>query len=348
MRRPRRGDRDPRPRNASWLVLAMAVALAALTGCFQSGTQPANTGSTVSSEFLSLAEIEASVGLTSEQAAAVAPAHSAWQHGELEWERGGRMSGEPPVLDFVAACAAVLDHGQMGRLISGLHVFEAGHLRLPDLEDPLFGSPMGPGSGMGRGHHGRHPGPGPGPGPFPDLGLTDEQKAQIRTAQQEMRDAIRELAGQLRSGTITPAEFEAGVDVARAAFETALQGILTAEQYAKLQQARRDHLIAVLEARLASFERGVARLASILDRVLDLSDDQATGVTAILTGTRPAIEAVLAGLQDNSLSPQQAQEDLEQIAADAAAAIRAQLTEEQAVIFDRLQHLRRLFPGCHA
>jgi Spy/CpxP family protein refolding chaperone len=178
------------------------------------------------------------------------------------------------------------------------------------------------------------------------LGLTAAQVAQLRAARQTLMTTIHDLVDQLRAGTITPAGFEAGVEAAQAGFETSVQTILTAEQYAQLQAARRDRLITHLTARLATFDVNVTRHVRALDRILDLSDTQVADITTILTNAKPAVEAVLAGLRDHSLTPQAAHAQLKQIAVDTAAAIRATLTPEQAAIFDTLAHLRRMFPGC--
>ena len=151
----------------------------------------------------------------------------------------------------------------------------------------------------------------------------------------------------MRAGTITRADFETGVEAAPGGFETSVQTILTPAQYAQLQTARRDRLIRQLTARLPAFDANVTRHVGALDRILDLSDAQAAGITAILTRTaKPGVEAVLAGLQDNSLTPQAAHAQLKQIAVDTAAAIRLTLTPEQAAIFDTLANCAGCFPGC--
>ena len=343
-------DSANRSRVGGILGFGALVMLVASTGCRDSSTQPVDTASPST---LSLNEVTAQVGLSSDQAAALAPAHGAWQRDEASWSLSGGNSGEPPVLDFLAASASVLDRGQMRRLATAVHVYEAGRVSIP-VDDPLLGPPgHGPGMGGGMGGHGRrghgpgHPGGPGGPGdPFRDLGLTPAQVEQLRAARQVLMTTVHDLVEQLRAGTITPAGFEAGVEAARGGFETSVQTILTPAQYAQLQAVRRDRLIMQLTQRLATFDANVTRHVGALDRILDLSDSQAAGITAILTNAKPAVEAVLAGLQDNSLTPQAAHAQLKQIAVGNAAAIRLTLTPEQAALFDTLMHLRRLFPGC--
>src|SRR5439155_14649247 len=125
------------------------------------------------------------------------------------------------------------------------------------------------------------PGHGRGGDPFRDLGLTQDQLDRVRQAQQSLRETIDSLVTQLRGGTLTLDQFEAAVEAARATFETAIQGILTAEQYAKLQQERRDRMIAQLQARLSRFETEVARRVGALQLLLDLSPTQVADVQTI-------------------------------------------------------------------
>lgn len=336
---------------AVWSFAALA-ALALATGCFESGTQPAAGGSTAATSSLPLDELAAQAGLSGDQAAALTPAHGAWQRDEAAWSLGGASTGEPPALDFLAASAPLVGRSQIGRLAAAVHVYEASHVSIPVADDPLLTGASGRGQGIGggrggRGHGGRGPG-GPGhPGDFfGELGLSPGQMTQLRAARQTLMTTVHDLILDLRAGTISQADFETGVEAAQAAFETSVQTILTAEQYAQLQTARRDRLIRHLTARVAAFDANVTRHVTALDRILDLSEAQVTGITAILQDSKPGIEAVLAGLQDNSLSPQAAQAQLKQLVVGTAAAIRATLTAEQAAIFDTLAHLRRLFPGC--
>lgn len=321
-----------------------------LAGCTQSGTEPdAGTRTPFSSEVPAMSEIEAIASLSSEQVTALTPAYATWVQAETAWVRAAQPASDPPVLDFLAASVAVLEPAQFSRLVVALHGLQAARATGMGVLDPLFGEPrdrelMG-GRGRGPGHHGpRHPGPRP--DPFAELGLSAAQLEQVRVARDDLKSAVDALLEQFRAGTLTEAELAAGIDAARAGFETALQGILTAEQWAQLQESRRQHLIARLTARLARFDQDIARQVARLDVVLGLSDTQVTDITTLVTNTRPAIEEVLAGLQGGTLTPQQALDALRALEASTTATIRSTLTEAQAAIFDVLVHVRRLFPGC--
>ncbi len=311
-------------------------------GCMQSSTQPATVPSTSNPAVPALGDLQAGVNLTSQQAAALAPAHASWQRDEVQWSAGGNLTGEPPVFEFVAVGVSVLEPPQTLRLVSNLRAFEAGRIDVPGLEEPLLARSGGPGRDGGMGHGGHRPPR----GGLPDLGLTPAQLQQIHAAQRTLHESVESLVAQFRAGTLTQEQFEAGVVAAQATFETTLQSILTADQYTQLQQARRDRLVARLTAQLASFDAGVTRRVNILDRILDLSDTQAADITTILTNTKPSIQAVLTNLQDASVTPQQAEAALAQIQKNASDAIAATLTPEQATLFNQLRFLRRLFHGC--
>ena len=313
------------------------------SGCMQSTTQPdATVPPTTSPTVPALSDLQAGLDLTSQQAAALAQAHDSWRHAEVQWSQGGNLTAEPPVFEFVAASASVLEPTQVVRLVSNLRAFEAGRIAVQGLDEPLFVCFAGPrrNGGMGPGGH-RPP-----RGGLPDLGLTPEQLQQIRQAQRTLHATVESLVAQFRAGTLTQEQFEAAVGVARTTFETTLQGILTADQYAQLQQAWRDRLVARLTAQIASFDTGVIRRVNILDRILGLSDPQVAAITTILTNTKPSIQAVLTSLQDASATPRQAEAALAQIQSAASDAIAATLTAEQAARFSQLKFLRRLFPGC--
>jgi Spy/CpxP family protein refolding chaperone len=333
-----------------WVALAAIAALVGSTGCYHSSTGPQSSGNgPTSSDIPSFAEIQSAVDLTSTQSTALAPAYDSWARSERAWMNDAGQLGEPPVLGFIAASTPVLDRGQVVKLVDTLQRFEVGRVPPQGLDDGLFGGGMG--GGMGHGHpgpgHGMPPGHGGhGGDPFGDLGLTPEQRAQLQQAHHTLVATIDSLVHEFRSGNLTAEQFEAAVEQAQAAFETAIQGILTADQYALLQQHRRDRMITMLTARLAAFDQEVTHRVGALDRILDLSDTQVADIRTILANTRTPIENVLAGLRDGSLTPQAAQATLKQIQRDTATAIRATLTPEQAAIFDRLAMLRRLFPGC--
>jgi len=328
------------------------VVLVALhvVGCMERSTEPEAGNSTpFSSEVPALTEIQAVASLSNEQLAALTPAYATWVQAETAWVRAAQPASDPPVLDFLAASAVVLEPAQFSRLVAALHSVQAARSTGAGVADPLFGQPGDRPLQGGRGRGPGHGGPGhrgPRPDPFAELGLSAAQLEQVRAARADLKSAVEALLEQFRAGTLTETELEAGIEAARADFETAIQGILTAEQWAQLQELRRQHLIARLTTRLQRFDQDVARHVARLDVVLMLSDDQVASITTLLANTRPAIEAVLASLQGGSLAPQQALDSLRELEANTTAAIRATLTAEQAVIFDALAHVRRLFPGC--
>src|SRR5262245_43995142 len=113
--------RSVRTSRVGALVVGAILVSLHTTGCFESGTRPQSTGSVApSADVPSLAEIQSLAGLSAEQTSALAPAHESWRRAEAGWAPSAREPGEPPVLGFIAASAAVVDHDQLGRLIVAL------------------------------------------------------------------------------------------------------------------------------------------------------------------------------------------------------------------------------------
>jgi len=73
-----------------------------------------------------------------------------------------------------------------------------------------------------------------------EIGASQDQIDQVLAAAQTLKDGMIALHRQLRDGTITPAEARDAAMALRDAFDAALQSILTAEQYAALQELRPD------------------------------------------------------------------------------------------------------------
>jgi len=324
-----------------WLVGLMVAAFLALgsTGCYESGTNPpASDDGAGSADVPSMSELQSKVGLTSEQATELGRSHARWRSDEPAWHED--EGDDAPALDFLAAAASILDHGQMTRLASVLHENEVEHLGEEILSDGFgldgLGGP-GPrgdhrdGRGMGPGREGRVG------DLFQGLDLTPQQRVQLRAARAAFVTAVHALVLQLRNGSIDEQQFEDGVHTARTQYETSVQNILTPEQWAQLQAALRARLIAALQRQLANFDTKVTRRVACLDVILGLSDQQVTDITAALMAAKPPLETVLAGLQDGSLSLADARTALENDARDTIAAVRALLTDGQRAIFDLLR-----------
>ncbi len=313
---------------------ALGVALLFLsTGCFEDTTQPEQGAAPATEAALlpTLAQIREAVPMSDAEAEKLGPALERWQSAE----RSRDTADEPflsPALEFLADSATFLDRAQVLALA---HVIRTQReARFAD------GEHARPGDRFGR-HGDRRPGMGPGRfghPPFADLDLTDAQRAAIRTAMQSMHAAVQ-AARQVRRDGGSEEAFRAAVDAARATFQAALQEILTPEQYAQLQQGKKDRLIQHLERRLERHEAHAARLLGILTRILGLDEAQVQAIAAVQAQAATRLGEILAGLRDGSLDLEAAHTALGDLRTQTHDAIVAALTSEQAALFEELTAL---------
>lgn len=80
-----------------------------------------------------------------------------------------------------------------------------------------------------------------GPGPMQQLGLSDEQKAQLEALRTEFQQQQQELRAQIEAGTLSREDGLAQMKTAAEAHRTALDKILTDEQRQKLAEWKQNH-----------------------------------------------------------------------------------------------------------
>jgi len=173
-------------------------------------------------------------------------------------------------------------------------------------------------------------------------GVTDEQREQIHEALAGKRQEFFELRQAFAEGTLSAEELHDRAKALRESIESALQSILTGEQYEALEALVAEHRAELAQSRLDRLEEGVARRLDFLSNVLTLTDDQRAQVSAILEQSVAARRTVLEALRDGTIEIEDALYEGYVIAQDTADAIRALLNPEQQVIFDSL---RRVLPG---
>lgn len=166
--------------------------------------------------------------------------------------------------------------------------------------------------------------------------MSAEQLQAVHEAMQTMHTSVRTARAQFDAGALTEEAFRQAVEAARQVFDGALQGILTSEQYATLQQQHRDRFIAHLQRQIERMGAGAARHLELLTRILDLSPTQVQAIAEIQAAVVPRLEAILAGVRDGSLSMQAAPAALRTVHQETRAAILAVLTPEQAELFEDL------------
>lgn len=334
----------------------LAVALVTAGGCLKSTTDvdpaaPATSGAAA----ISMQQIREKVSMTDDQAAQLAPAFDRWQQAE----RSGSLDfedpeWESPALRFVLESAAVLDRPQLVQLLRVVREQRAVGARGPmgpgrDGMGPGGEHRRGPGNPPPGGGHRRHPG-GPGGGfpggphgggPFADLGLTPQQRQDIRDARIVMHDAVQAARADFDNGTITEEQFQGAVRQAREAFHAAVLEVLTPEQEQLLEQKQTTQLVRRLQHQIDNFATASARRMDVLTRVLGLDAGQAQSIGDIVNSALPQLETLLAGLQGGTLSAADARTALHDLRQAQHDGIVALLTPDQAELFEELARLHR-------
>lgn len=353
-------------RTAAGLALG-AIALAG-AGCVQSDSPTAVTETAASAAqgetwveawdsvqppaLPTLVELTTALTLTEKQIPVVSAALADWNAAEAAFRErirdrmhdgrpgdagfgvpGAAGENEPPLLTFLGTVVPVLEPAQVDELVALLQArMQAG----PHDE--------------GMGPHGPMHGPGPGgPGPFlgdalHELDLSADQRDALREQLHESGQAFHDLRVSFAEGTITAEQLRDGAKALREQLETVLAGILSDEQLATLHEAMAEHRAEVATRRLATLEQDIQRRAAFLEKVLQLTPSQASAVSGILEGTVPERTAILTALRDGTMQIEDALYQGYLLAEQTAAAIRAELTPEQAAVFDAL---KMLIPGHH-
>jgi hypothetical protein len=178
------------------------------------------------------------------------------------------------------------------------------------------------------------------------LGLSRAQQKQLRSAAVEHFQKERALWAAWDQGSIEVDAARQQADSLAAAFRTDVQGILTPDQWTKVQDFRQAGLQRRLDQRLAHLGQNLDQQTAFLQRVLVLSADQTTQVQQILSTSVGPRRELLTRVRDGSVPPEEMAIDLKQIEKDTTAQIRALLTPEQIQRFDVL--VRLLPPGPRA
>jgi len=326
------------------LVVAVAVFVSGCGTEESVAVQPDPAGTTDATFAVpTLAELQVAVALDADQVSVVRAALGEWRNNEARQQGpsdcgagmfAGRMGRGGGMREFIADVAPAFDNGELGDVSQ----FVAQHRKRQ------MGGMEGDGPRARFGKHGRLGGPhGPdGRGKFlKDLGLTDEQRDAVRDAMKSTREAMRALREQLANDEITQEEFQEQAQALHAQLAETLQGILTDEQWEQWQAHKLERLINRLERKLENAEDYIAKRVDRLTRIVDLTPDQQASITAILEGVTPKIEEILNGLKDESITLEDARDQLLQIRKDTRDAVLAELSEEQ---LDRLEACHPVFP----
>jgi hypothetical protein len=325
-----------RIRSAVLFIAVVATGLFALTACEDSGdvASPTVDESTIQAAGLGLPSVQmmsASVNASADQEASLGKTRSRWENTSEDAEIS-------PMLGFLEEASEFLDHGQMVALVNLMAETceESGQRREQ--------------RGERRGHGPGHRGPGSQGGILEhadELGLSEEQVAQLQALQEELRTQMHALMGDRVRGQRPTDEQRAQMDALREAHIAKVQEVLTDEQWEALQELRNERREARQEEREARHEERSARHLEFLATVLGLSEEQKTQLAAIqeeqfakMQALRDEFRSGLEGERPSQEALEAHRKAMDTLREEGHAAILEVLDEEQAELFEALAKLR--------
>jgi len=347
------------------LTLAAVCAAGVGTAVFLAGcgsdsdaANPNAPSAVTSSGPPTLSELAAAVSLTEPQSTEITPPLERWHTRDTQMRQARRAGNvqrdenfEPPMMGFLEDSAPILDHGQFLAMVSYLdqrrdqarEQWAAGRAQAGDAR---------PGRGMHRGQPGDG-GDGPGlraggPGGFMimrlirELDLDAATVAQVRAAAKPYLETLQGLRKQNHDGGLTDEAFRDQAKAARVAFESALSGILGAENYAKYEQLKAEQRTEFATRALEKVGDGIDRRVAFLTKVLDLDDTQAASVRKILEDEVPARQALITSLRDGGMEMEDFLYASKQLRDATRQAMEGVLTSDQ---LETLDALDELMPG---
>jgi len=118
-----------------------------------------------------------------------------------------------------------------------------------------------------------------------------------------------------------------------------LRGILTDEQWEKVQELRRNRIAKRIDQRIERMEPQLERRASFLARVLDLNSGQADQVTTLLVGSIPERTEILNQVKAGELEFEDAFARIVDLEKEIATEIESVLTPEQLAVWEAIRAL---------
>lgn len=340
-------------RGSRFALLAGALALVAsfaLTGCYESSTDPGDdTATTAVLDDLTIGEITEKVQITDEQAQALAPVLERYRQ-----NRSNREMRRLGTMQMLAEASDVLDAEQMQQLVDLLvekrqerrreHRQQRMEQRQQQNPGGLNGGPgrgPGPRGGMGP-HRGKGPGDGSGPGGglLSQLELSAEQQEALAALREEHHAARQALVTQFRNGEITEEQFRAAGQELREQHRAAVAALLTAEQNAQLAQLRAERVLQHLERSLERLQERAEQHLALMTRILDLTDEQVAAAQALHEDAVTTLSGIVESLRGGALSADEARQAAQDLREQSRTAFRDLLTPEQQTLFDALEQLR--------
>lgn len=244
-------------------------------------------------------------------------------------DRNGGDTQEPGFLwELAAELHATLTDEQLEQLLE-----RAANRGGAGFGDRGRGGQGGPGFG-GRGRGGQRPDSLGRPDPFSNLTtpLSDDQIAAIEAIRADYATQREALIESFRNGDIERDAFRTQMQELHDAMKAEIEGVLTDEQKAELDQIRAERE-AEREAERAEREAALeARRDSakvVMATVLGLTDDQVTSLETLWADQDAAFEDIRAQVDAGDLTREEAQAAIEALRTDFDTALQALLTEDQ-------------------
>jgi len=236
--------------------------------------------------------------------------------------------GPRPMMGFLEECAGFLDQGQFVSLVNLMAEQRSEHMAQRKERREGFQG------GFREGHQRMRRGDGENA-----LGLTEEQRTQLRELRQEHRETMQNLHEQFRAGTITAEQLRDQAHANRTAMEEKVAGILTAEQLAQMQERRTERQAKRAERQLERLDTRQDHMASFLTKVLLLDEAQQGQLAELGATLRTRTQTMLQGVIDGSLGREDAMYERHQIRIAFESGLTSFLDADQIQRWEALQSL---------
>lgn len=223
---------------------------------------------------------------------------------------------EPGYLWIVAdSLSRTLTDEQKDALINRTDSFEGFH--------PFLGLRGFPGGGGYYGFGGLRGAMGPEGHALADsvLNLTDEQRDAIKSIHEAFRSELKDLRDAHHDGTLSDEEFVMALIDLHQTTKDQLDGVLTEDQMAALEDFRRQHE--------AEFEDFRAEVRAIRDDVLGLTVEESDAFNAILEDQLNDREVLLEQFQSGALTLSELKDEVQSLRDATVEELKALLTAEQ-------------------
>lgn len=159
--------------------------------------------------------------------------------------------------------------------------------------------------------------------PFAKLNLTDDQKAQMKAANEDYRKQLSTLQS---NNSISLGDYKTQLAALHKSHQDKVKSILTDEQKKQLADRRQDAAKRIHRARAANLEK--------MKQNLNLTDDQVAKIKA----QREGLQTKLKGIRENSnLLPDQKKEQMKELFAQQKEQMKTILTPDQQTKLDSLR-----------